>query len=134
MSWKKDLGFLALTLFAIISYFVLALGFGVFQRYPVVHLLLALVGFAGLLWSLVHEFNARRLVFLLLAGVFAGGYVWYTLDYSNYESTDVEVSEGTTLEALRGLELTAHDGSSTPVLASANEATATLMVFYRGFW
>jgi len=134
MSWKKDFGFLALTLFAIVSYFVLALGFGVFQRYPMVHILLATAGCAGLAWGLLREFRIRRLAFLLLAGVFTAGYIWYTLDYSSYETSDSGVAEGSTIDELLSLELASHEGISTPVLAPAEEAAATLLVFYRGFW
>lgn len=134
MSWKRDFGFLALTLFAIVSYFVLALGFGIFQRFPLLHMLLAAAGCAGLLWGLFREFRLRRLAFLLLAGVLTAGYIWYTLDYSSYETTEVQVTEGATIDALRDLELTSHGRIRLPLLAPAEEAAATLVVFYRGFW
>lgn len=134
MSWKKDLGFLALTLFAIVSYFVLAVGFGFFQRYPMVHFLLAAAGCAGLAWGLLREFRIHRLVFLLLAGVFTAGYIWYTLEFSSYETSEIRVAEGSTIDGLPGLELTSHRGISTPVLAPAEEAAATLLILYRGFW
>ena len=133
MSWKKDLAFFALTLVSIVLYFVLAANFGLFQRIPILHILLALIGVGGLAWGLRQEFRLHRVVFLLLAGVLSAGYIWYTLDYSNYEARESKVTVGDTVDGLRGLELTSHRGDLVPVLATPDEA-ATLLVFYRGFW
>jgi hypothetical protein len=134
MSWKRDFGFLVLTLFAILSYFFLALGFGIFQRYPLLHIFLAVAGCAGLAWGLLQEFRLRRLVFLLFAGILTAGYIWYTLSYSTYPTTEIEVAEGSVIEGLAELELASHRNLLKPVLAPPEEAAATLVVFYRGFW
>jgi disulfide bond formation protein DsbB len=133
MSWKRDFAFFLLTLLAVVSYFVLAAGFGFYQRIPLPHFLLAAIGVLALAFGLRSPGGRiRRGVLFALALLLTVGFTWYTLDYSNYPERDLRVHTGDTLAQLVGLELENHAGEATPVLAE--NAQATLVIFYRGFW
>ncbi|MEM8996328.1 MAG: hypothetical protein AAGF23_16190 [Acidobacteriota bacterium] len=120
---------LLLVVVAVVSYFVLSGGFGIFQAIPWPHLLLAVAG-AG--WAIARAASLRRILPILVAMLsvaLTGGYFWYTLSYSAYESTGgAEV--GQRVAALATLELPSHAGARTAVLGEP----ATLLVLYRGFW
>lgn len=128
----KTLLALALVIVAIASYFVLALGFGVFQLYPVVHYVLAIAGCAWLAFLVRRQPGWRRGLALVCGLVLTGFYLWYTLSYSTYENRAHRVAEGEVVAMLSDLHLTDQDGETATVLAA--DARATLLVFYRGFW
>lgn len=122
----------ALIMAAIIGYFILALGFGIYQAVPWPHLLLAAVGcflLARLAWE-----RRRVLPWITTAtGIFfTVVFAWYTLSYSSYEPRQSAVQEGQVVAELTTLQRMDQDGQ----LAGLFDGTsrATLLVFYRGFW
>ena len=118
---------------ACVLYFVLAVGYGIYQRVPWPHYLVAGVACA---WSVVWAVRSRRRLLPIAAAVvclvIAGGFVWYTLDYSSYDTTARSPLVGERLDGLTTFALPSHDGEALPVLRSG--ARATLLVLYRGFW
>jgi len=133
----KEIGGVLLALVAAVSYVVAATRFGLYQSYPVVHLLGGVAAVVLLAWLTARRKGWRRLyagacltVALALLGLFA----WWTLSYSVYASTDAAVEVGDALgEELGALRLPSHTGEEAPVLR-LGEDRGTLLVFYRGFW
>jgi len=134
---------LAFVVLAIASYFTLALVFGVYQLYPLPHYALALAGCVWLAVLLRRNPGWLRGIALGFAVLLTALYFWYTLSYSMYDPRPHRVGASDVVAELPGLTLLDHDGEPTPVLGDgatntgANtgaNASATLLVFYRGFW
>lgn len=133
----KEIGGILLALVAVFSYVVAATRFGLYQRYPVVHLVVAAAAVVLLALLTARRKGWRRVyagaclgVALALLGLFA----WWTLSYSVYAATDAAVEVGDELgEKLGALRLPSHTGDEAPVLR-LGEDRGTLLVFYRGFW
>lgn len=126
--------FLALLLVigALASYMVLALSFGVFQHYPVVHYLLALGGIAWLAVLLRQRFTWRRVAALSFGLLLTAGFLFWTLAGSEYERREHRARAGEVLAELPALELLNEAGAPTRLFTSTERAT--LLVFYRGYW
>lgn len=128
----RTLAPLALIVLSIVLYFVLSTQFGLYQRYPVPHILLAFAGVAWLTLDLRRHGGWLRGLALAFGLFLAASYTWYTLDFSTYDARDHGVRTGQAVAGLTSLSLVDHDGQPTSVLA--NTQRATLLVFYRGFW
>ncbi len=125
---------LGLVLVSIVSYFLLVMTLGVYQRYPLPHFLGAAIGIFVLARHVVEKRSWVRIAALVLGVALSGLYVWYTLDYSTYATRELRVHEGQTISALATLERLDEQGRTQPVLANNAGTKATLLVFYRGFW
>jgi hypothetical protein len=132
----KELGGCVVVLIAVISYFIAATQFALYQPWPVAHFLLAAVGCGLLVWALMKRstwwlrtLSASALTFALgLSGLF----VWYTLYYSAYEG-DYAPPVGTMLgQELGEVQLLSFEDERTHLWTP--EERATLLVFYRGHW
>lgn len=134
----REFAYVTLAFTSVIAYFVLAVQFGLYQRWPVVHLALCLAACLGLALLLKESAStARRIVRILalaLCLALTGFYAWYTLSYSSYNSTTPDVAVGEDLAPRLGeIRLASHTGEEMPVWAPG-EHRGTLYVFYRGFW
>ena len=132
----KELGGFVLVLIAVISYFIAATQFALYQRWPVTHFLLAAVGCGLVAWALTQRSRwwSRTLSAsaLTLALGSSGLFVWYTLDYSAYEG-DYALPVGTMLsQELGEVRLLSFEDEQTYLWTP--EERATLLVFYRGHW
>ncbi len=132
----KELGGFVLVLIAVISYFIAATQFALYQRWPVTHFLLAAVGCGLVAWALTKRSRwwSRTLSAsaLTLALGSSGLFVWYTLDYSAYDG-DYAPPVGTTLsQELGEVRLLSFEDEQTHLWTP--EERATLLVFYRGHW
>lgn len=133
----KELAGVLVALVAVISYVVAATQLGLYQRYPVVHLLAGAAAVVFLAFVTAARKGRRRIyagacltVALALLGLFA----WWTLSDSAYASTDAAVEVGDELgDRLAALRLPSHTGAEAPLLR-LGEDRGTLLVFYRGFW
>lgn len=132
MKLLKHLQPVALIMLAIISYFVLALGFGVYQKVPWIHFLLAIIGCIGLV-RLARE-QRRWLPWVTTATgfFFTTVFAWYTLSYSVYTPRQSAVQEQQIVAGLTDLRLSDQDGQ--PAGLFDQQSAATLLVFYRGYW
>lgn len=122
----------ALIMLAIISYFVLALVFGIYQAVPWPHIVVALVGCVLLTRLAIQEKRLPPWLATATGVAFTGLFVWYTLSYSAYETRALNVDENQVVGELANLELPNQDGEPTSLFADGQRAT--LLVFYRGYW
>ena len=127
-------GGLALVLAGIISYMVLALQFGFYQQYPLIHFVLCFVGLFFMLRQTIRSYKIWRLIVSLAGGFLTGAFLWWTLVFSAY-SQEHQVNVGQNV-ADRFAEKSFRNAGDEPVtLASLLDGqAATLLVFYRGFW
>ena len=88
---KTLLSFL-LVMLALLSYLVVSTRYGIFQRYPLVHYILAGIGMALLLRLTFQKFTAWRLLASVLSAAAIGFFLWWTLIYSTYKTTDVSIA------------------------------------------
>lgn len=127
---------LAAALLAPIAFFAGVVALGWNPAVPVVHL--AVTAGAGL-WLAVSAAKAadtkmrlRRGLAAVLALFWLGAFAWYLFDYSNY-AVGGESREARLVPELVGLSLA--DSAATPrVVLEAEQARATLVVLYRGYW
>lgn len=128
----KHLAPVALIMLAIISYFVLAMIFGIYQAVPWPHYLLALVGCVLLGRLALQQRQLRPWLATATGSIFTALFVWYTLVYSAYEPRQLAVQEAQVVAELADLQLPDQDGN--PVGLFDGTSQATLLVFYRGYW
>lgn len=128
---KTFLAFL-LVIVGLASYMVLALAFGFFQHYPVVHYLLALGGIAWLVALLRQRFTWLRVVALSFGALMTAAFFYWTLVGSAYEEREHKAAAGEVLAELPSLELP--NAAGVPTRLFTGKERATLLVFYRGFW
>ncbi len=122
----------ALIMLAIISYFVLALVFGIYQAVPWPHILVASFGCIWLVRTAMQEKRLPPWLATATGVAFTSLFVWYTLFYSAYEPRAMKVAEHQVVGALADLRLPNQDGEPTSLFADGQRAT--LLVFYRGYW
>ena len=132
----KEFGGFVLALAAVISYFVAATQYALYQRWPVLHFLLAAIGCTVIVWGLTKRSRwwSRFLsaLALTLALGLSGLFAWYTLDYSTYGG-DHAPPIGTVLaKELSEAQLLSYQDAKTHLWTSGERAT--LLVFYRGHW
>lgn len=126
----KILMALLLVLGSIVSYVVLATGYGIWQRVPWPHYLGALAGVAWLVMLVREKRHWARIGALVFAVLLTGLYAWWTLSFSAYEDRAHHAAPGETIPALATLELPDQDGKPARLLGEG----VTLLVFYRGSW
>lgn len=126
--------FLALLLVigAFASYLVLALGFGVFQHYPVLNYAAALAGVGWLALLLRQRFTWRRATAFAFSVLVAGLFFWWTLGFSEYEKREHRAAAGENIAALAELQLPDATGATRALFQGGEKAV--LLVFYRGYW
>jgi len=131
----REIAGIFLTLFSIMSYFVLATYYAVYQRVPLPHLLGCLVACVFLGFTVVRQKGWRRFTAaaaLVFSLALTGFYAWYTLGYSTYDGDASAALETSFAAELGGLTLASQDGEPTEVFRTGDRGT--LYVFYRGFW
>jgi len=115
---------------SIVSYFVAALSYGIFQRYPWPQFMGVLVGSVWLV-SLVYKKQTKgRMIATMGGGALASFFFWYALAYSTYAPLTDPLPEQQVIAGLQSLTLPDHTGEPTSVLSDQN----TLVVLYRGNW
>lgn len=129
----KILAALLLILLSLGSYFLLALRFAVYQRYPVVQYLLAAVGVAYLVWLAADQFSIGRLVAAVAGAALLGGFLWYTLSYSAYRKGPAQATAGLG-SRLASITLATADGEEIPFPQLLTGHPLNLVIFYRGWW
>ncbi len=131
---KALLSFL-LVLLGLFSYLFVSTRFGIFQRYPIVHYLLAGVGLALLIRLTLQQFTVWRLIASVLSVAAIGFFLWWTLIYSTYKTTDVSVASGEALDStFAGITLKTAAGDDFNLGEEIKKQPLTLLVFYRGIW
>ena len=119
----------ALVFAALLSYFVLALRFGVYQRYPVVHVLLAASGIIVMAMLMKKDFSFLKLCGTLLSTVLLAIFVWWSQAYSTYRKSEVVInSKGEDLWVKNA------EGEDFHFNAALKKSRLTLLVFNRGVW
>lgn len=114
-------------------YFLLLVGFGVYQRVPVLHFLACIAGSLWLAGLFVRERTLGRAAVAGTAILLTAGYLWYTLSYSTYPPRTQPTVEGEVVTELVTLRLTNHEGVERPLL-DPEGSRATLLILYRGYW
>ena len=118
-----------------LAYSVLAIRFGVYQRFPAVHYAVMIVAGALLLKLLFEQFVLFRLLATIAGFALLGGFVWFTVFASSYPTRDLGVAIGDSLaERLDSLALANAEGREIGIADAIAGARATLLVFYRGWW
>ena len=128
----KHLVPVALIMLAMISYFVLAIVFGIYQAVPWPHYLIAAVGCVLLGRLALQRRQLRPWLATTTGTIFTALFVWYTLVYSAYEPRQLAVQEAQVVAELADLQLPDQDGNPTGLFDGTSQAT--LLVFYRGYW
>ena len=130
---KTFSAFLLVTV-ALLSYVATALLWDINQRYPVAHLVVALIGLGLLAAQLRESVNWKRITALAVASLLTIGFTWWTFSFSEYPENPEMAAVGTSLRTqLAALSL--HDQDGAPVAPAALiAAKPVLFVFYRGHW
>ena len=126
----KPLLALLIILGSIVSYFVMALSFGIFQRYPWPQFIGVIVGSVWLISLVYKQRTTGRMIATMGGGTLATFFFWYALSYSNYEPPTNPIAQQQVVSELTGLTLPDHAGEPTAVLSDQK----TLIVLYRGNW
>jgi len=122
-----------LVISSVALYFMLAAGFGVYQRYPILHFVGCIAGSAWLVVLFSKERSIGRGIVTFAALGLSLAYFWYALSYSSYGSHATQIAEGQVLAELSTIELLNQDGVSRKVL-DPEDSRATLIILYRGYW
>ena len=131
---KTFLAFL-LVILALISYIVVSTEFGLFQRYPILHVALATIGIVILVRLTLQHFNVWRLLASIFSVAALGFFLWWTFVFSTYGTTDVNVHKGDhIISALSDITLTTSAGLHFNLGEEITKQPMTLLVFYRGVW
>ncbi|RMI14386.1 MAG: hypothetical protein D6681_05285 [Calditrichaeota bacterium] len=124
-----------LVLFSLISYFVLSTRMGIYQEYPIVHFLGAIIGLGLLIRQTIKQFTRTRLTASIVAGALLLLFMWYTLDYSVYENTTANIATGDVVDAqLREIPLLSPAGDTLRLGDEIARHAFTLVVLNRGHW
>jgi len=116
-------------------YLVLALIFGFFQRYPVLHYLIALVALFFLGKALWQKFSFYRLGLNLVGWALLLLFGWWTLFFSTFEEQSLAPGESARFSSrLADLHLKNAEGETLALQSLLAANKATLLVFYRGHW
>jgi hypothetical protein len=124
---------LVLVIVALLSYFVLALRSGIYQRYPLAQILFAGAGVCLMMIKLRNSFSILKLSATLFSASLLALFVWWSLSYSTYgESAQQLVARAPGATQSFGLKTTA--GEAFDFNAALKKARRTLLVFNRGAW
>lgn len=122
-----------LALVGLASYFVLALRFGVYQRYPFAHILLTAAGVVLMIVKMRNNFSWAKLSATLLALGALVVFVWWSQSYSTYGEPPQQFGAHASSAALP-FTLKTSEGKSFDFNAALKQAQRTLLVFNRGYW
>ncbi|MEK7728371.1 MAG: hypothetical protein AAB354_08135 [candidate division KSB1 bacterium] len=123
----------ALALAALLSYFVLALLFGVYQRYPLVHMLLTVIGIVVMAVNMQKNFSRPKFSAILFSGLLLAIFVWWSQSYSTYgEPAQQFGARGS--DAMPSFVLKTSEGENFDFNAAIKKTRRTLLVFNRGVW
>ena len=124
-----------LVLVSLVSYAIVSTRFGLFQRYPVVHLLFAAIGIALLVRFTAQNFTAWRLLATVFSVALLGFFSWWIFFYSTYENAAKTIRAGEQISnTLSGIVLKTADGADFNVGEEISKQPLTLLVFNRGVW
>ena len=124
-----------LVLVSLFSYVFVSTQLGLFQRYPVVHLVIAAIGVGILIRLTFQHFTLWRLLAVASSAALFGLFAWWTLIYSTYASTETSVDAGRQLdETPLNITLKTADGADFYFGEEIAKQPMTLLVFYRGVW
>ncbi len=126
---------LVLVIISIMSHFLLSEHLGYFQEYPWFSYAGMLLGTGIIVWRTVQRFTFLRLGAMLLAVLLAGGFLWYTVDYSAYNQHTATLSAGDEADSTF-LNIQLLNEQQQPVVLGEllREASLTLVVLNRGVW
>ncbi|MDJ0842120.1 MAG: hypothetical protein QNK37_36810 [Acidobacteriota bacterium] len=133
---RATLVFLIIPL-SMVVYLVLATKFGIYQRYPVINLLLALGSLVALFIITRKRFSYYRLALNLVGWALFLFFGYWTLIFSEYKDAPPQVSEYQTITAqLTAVTLETEKGEALPASRLLQDASGknTLLVFFRGHW
>lgn len=125
-------GFLAV-LVAWLSYFVLSLQFGVYQRYPVGHILLALAGIVVMLIKMKNDFSFPKFGATLFSVATLVFFAWWAQAYSTY-GEPAQRFGASAVRAGQNFGLKTTEGKDFDFNAALKKSKRTLLVFNRGVW
>lgn len=130
---KMFLAFAAI-LAAVLSTVVLSTQFGIYQRIPLVHFLIAAAGLGYMIWLTWRDYSHKRLVADIAGAALFSGFLWWTLSYSEYEGGHKAKPGRVIYSELAGVSLKDATGAEFNMSSELSKHEATLIVFYRGFW
>ena len=120
---------LVLVLVGLSSYFVLALRFGVYQRFPVAHILLAASGIIIMTMRMKKDFSFLKLSGMLLSTALLAIFLWWSQGYSTYRKSAVVLNNSE-----EDLWVKSAEGEDFHFNAALKKSRRTLLVFNRGVW
>lgn len=121
---------------ALLSTYLLATGFGVYQRYPIPALILAFVALFFLFKETRATFSYPKLGANLLAWGFLFLYSWWAFVFSEYGAAKPPVTVGAELsQRFARMDMTLADGNQMDMRDLISDSRrGTLLVFFRGHW
>lgn len=126
---------LALVIFSLISCVILSTKFGVYQRYPVVHYLMAIVGISYLIILLRKQFSVTRLLAAIASTLMLVFFVLWTLIFSTYGNNKFKESyEKISIQSFSGITLKTSEKNDFIVSKEIEKSPLTMFIFYRGNW
>lgn len=129
----RSLAALAVILLSIIIYVVLAIQFGLYQKYPVPHFISIGIGLFLLAKVIAERFTIFRLLLNIAGWILALFFVWWTLSYSKYEDHNPKIALGAHVDVL-SLAIQNSENENTTLQEELGDSDAILLVFYRGHW
>lgn len=124
-----------LVLVSLFSYVIVSTQLGIFQRYPVMHFVIAGIGIVILIRLTFQHFTLWRLLAVATSAVLFGFFAWWTLIYSTYTSTETSVIAGKQLnDGFSNITLKTTGGADFYIGEEITKQPMTLLVFYRGIW
>jgi Ca2+/Na+ antiporter len=119
-----------LILISIALYMYLELKTKFSQPVPYLHFAIALVGLVLLGVLLKQHFSWFRAVLLVVGVVLSGGFVWWTLSYSRYDTDPAEMKGKSAADFV----LINRQFTKVPLGDMLSKSERTLVLFYRGYW
>jgi len=121
--------------FSFLVYFLLVLGMGIFQEYPVIHYLVAFVALFYLFKATREKRTAYLWVLNGLGWVLTLFFIWWTLIFSTYKQNPWPIKEQDNISArIADMALETVDGEPVVLPELLQKNPTTLLVFFRGHW
>jgi hypothetical protein len=120
---------------SLFSYVIVLTQLGIFQRYPVVHFIIAGIGVVILIRLMFQHFTLWRLLAVATSAALFGFFAWWTLIDSTYTSSETSVNAGEQLnDGFSNIALKTTGGADFYIGEEIAKQPMTLLVFYRGIW
>lgn len=129
----KAFGYFLLIPLSVILYFILAIGIGISQRYPIPHFLLMAIGLFFLFKLIRQKFSVWRLLLNFGGWALALLFSWWTLSYSNFGGYESPIALGDHADVM-SVEVVDSTGNKTSIGALTENSKGVLIAFYRGHW